>query len=99
MRCVLEFSRSLSWSRLALVAAMAFGVAGCSSDMSRLSENTSASSGGRPAGELTGSLQPKPATGSINSTTLAPPPASQPAPVASYNLPSNTPAPPPPLHA
>ncbi len=96
MRCVLELSRSLSCSRLALVAAMAFGVAGCSADMSRLSENTSTTNGGRPSGELTGSLQPKPATGAINSTTLAPPSASQPAPVASYNLPSNTPASPPP---
>ncbi len=97
MRCVLELLRLLSCSRLALVAAMAFGVAGCSADMSRLSENTPTSNGGRPGGELTGALQPKPATGAISSNTLAPPPSSQPAPVASYNLPSNTPAPPPPV--
>jgi len=56
MRCVLELLRLLSCSRLALVAAMAFGVAGCSADMSRLSENTPTSNGGRPGGELTGAL-------------------------------------------
>ena len=98
MRCVTGLSRSLSCSHLALVAALALGVAGCSADMSRLSETTAASNGGRPSGEITGSVQQKPATSPINSTALPPPPDSQPAPVSSNlpaNVPSNTPAPPP----
>jgi murein DD-endopeptidase MepM/ murein hydrolase activator NlpD len=97
MRCLTENSYALSCSRLALVAGLAFGIAGCSSDMSRLSDNSYTSSNGRPAGDVTGSVQPKPATGSINSNTLPPPAASQPVPVTTYNLPSNTPTPPPPV--
>ena len=86
MRCVTELPRSLSWFRLALVAAITVGTAGCSTDFSRMSEGGSAPSGGRPSGEITGSLQPKPVTGPINSTAL-PPPASQPAPLSS-NMPA-----------
>jgi murein DD-endopeptidase MepM/ murein hydrolase activator NlpD len=93
MRCLTENSRQLSWSRLALVAGIAFGIAGCSSGMSRLSDNSSSSSNGRPSGELTGTLQQKPENSAINSATLPPPAASQPAPEAS-NLSSNTPVPP-----
>ena len=95
MRCLTENSRSLLCSRLALVAGVAFSIAGCSSDMSRLSENTSTTNNGRPASDITGSVQPKLATGSINSNSLPPPVATQPAPVTTYNLPSNTPATPP----
>lgn len=94
MRCLTESSRPLSWSRFALIAAIAFGIAGCSSDMSRLSDNGT-SSNGRPSGELTSSLPQRSAPGAISSNTLAPPPQSQPAPVVS-SPPIYTLAPPPP---
>ncbi len=81
------------WFRLALVAAITLGAAGCSSDFSRLSNNLSGSNGSRPSDDLTGSAQPKPSS-PINSATLPPPPSSQPALNVSSNMASsNSPAP------
>ena len=71
MRCVTELPRSLSWFRLALVAAITVGTAGCSTDFRRLSDSSSAPNGSRPSSELTGAVQPKPTTGPINSTDTA----------------------------
>jgi murein DD-endopeptidase MepM/ murein hydrolase activator NlpD len=96
MRCVTALQRPAPWPRLALVAAIVLGAAGCSSDTSRFGDGSIGANGSRPAGDIiTGSVQPK-STGPINSTTLPPPPSSQPAPMASSNMASSntsTPAP------
>jgi murein DD-endopeptidase MepM/ murein hydrolase activator NlpD len=96
MRCVDALPRPLPWFRLTLVAEIALGVVGCSSDFSRLSDNRSESNGSRPSSDVTGSVQPRSAA-PINSTTLPPPPSQQPANVTSSNTPApriatNTPA-------
>ena len=87
MRCVVELSRSPNWSRLALVAAITLGAAGCSSDYSRMSDNGSASSGARPSAEITGSI-PSNSAPPINSTSLPPPQSAQPAPLATLVTPA-----------
>ena len=71
MRSLVEPSRSRALSGLAVAALLATGVAGCSSDTTRLAENPFAS---RPAQqpEYTGSVQPQP-SGRVESQALPPP--------------------------
>jgi murein DD-endopeptidase MepM/ murein hydrolase activator NlpD len=67
-----EPSRSPAVSRLALAAALAAGLAGCSSDFSRMSENPWAS---KPqASEVTGSVRPQAAPTHKVETSALPPP-------------------------
>lgn len=83
-------SRSQPWFRLALVAAVTLGAAGCSSDTYRFSDRTAESNSGRLSSDLTGTLQPKLAP-PINATTLPPPPSAQVAPVTSTAAPPAAP--------
>jgi murein DD-endopeptidase MepM/ murein hydrolase activator NlpD len=85
MRCV--SAPPLVRYRLALVAATAFGIAGCSSDMSRFTDGPVSATGARPSGEISSSAQQKP-NGAISSTTLLPPPAPQSTPVAPPSTPN-----------
>jgi murein DD-endopeptidase MepM/ murein hydrolase activator NlpD len=68
-----ELSRSPAVSRLALAAVLAAGLAGCSSDFSRMSENPWAS---KPQGssEVTGSVRPQAAPTHKVETSALPPP-------------------------
>lgn len=67
-----ELSRSPAVSRLAIAAALAAGLAGCSSDFSRMSENPWAS---KPQGsEVTGSVRPQAAPSHKVETSALPPP-------------------------
>src|SRR5215207_4793751 len=80
MSSLVEPSRSRAVSRLALVAALSAGVAGCSSDFSRITENPwsskpQASQQGSAGGnDVTGSVRQQPApTGRVESQPLAAP--------------------------
>jgi murein DD-endopeptidase MepM/ murein hydrolase activator NlpD len=82
MSSLVEPSRSRAVSRLALVAALSAGVAGCSSDFSRITENPwsskpQASQQGNAGGnDVTGSVRQQPAsTGRVESQPLAAPQA------------------------
>src|SRR5579883_2988571 len=87
MRAVVDFA-GRRWSRLALLGALAVGVAGCSADTTRFGNpnaNPWASSSSRPS-EVTGTVQPAPAA-RISSQPLPPPPnASRPSTVASVGV-------------
>jgi murein DD-endopeptidase MepM/ murein hydrolase activator NlpD len=78
-----EPSRSRTVSRLALLALMSAGVAGCSSDFSRMSENPwtskpqASAQGSAGSSEVTGSVRSSAPSHKVESATLAPP--SQPA--------------------
>jgi len=78
------------WSRLAMLGALAVGVAGCSADTGRFdnpNSNPFASRASAPApSEMTGSVQPAP-TSRIAAQPLPPPPnATRPASVASVGV-------------
>jgi len=101
-----EPSRARAVSRLALLALMSAGVAGCSSDFSRTSENpwaarpqaSSQNQGAAGSNEVTGSVRQP--TQRVESAAL-PPPASQPtygggAGLGSYQAPQTAAAAPPP---
>jgi murein DD-endopeptidase MepM/ murein hydrolase activator NlpD len=85
------YLRSLPCTRFALVAAIVFAAAGCSSDADRL--RGSQPPGSRPSADLTGSTAtaavPAPAP-AINSAPLPPPPSAEPAPVAAPLAPPPT---------
>ena len=72
---VIALSRSLSWSRLAIVAAVALATGACSSNTSRFSDDGYTSST-RPKSEVANSVNTQPAP-AINSATLPPPPSTQ----------------------
>jgi murein DD-endopeptidase MepM/ murein hydrolase activator NlpD len=108
-----EPSRSRVVSRLALLALMSAGVAGCSSDFSRMSENPwagkpqASSQGAAGSNEVTGSVRQP--SHKVESAALPPPAPAQPtygggAGMASYQPPQSVaaappPAPPAPPHA
>jgi murein DD-endopeptidase MepM/ murein hydrolase activator NlpD len=76
-----EPSRSRAVSRLALLALLSAGVAGCSSDFTRMSENPWASKpqasaqGSAGSSEVTGSIRPAAPSHKVESAALAPPPS------------------------
>ena len=78
MRRVVEPQRSLPWSRLVVSAALAVGMAGCSSETTRFEnpfanfDNPFASSSQPAPAEVTGSVYPK-TSSSVQSTPLPPP--------------------------
>ena len=76
MSCVLELSRSRFWPRAFALAAMAFGAAACSSEVTRF-ESPFAS---RSQPEVTGSVPPQ-QRAPVQTTQLPPPTASQPSSV------------------
>jgi murein DD-endopeptidase MepM/ murein hydrolase activator NlpD len=82
-----EPSRSPAVSRLALAAALAAGLAGCSSDFSRMTENPWAS---KPqANEVTGSVRPQSApTHKVETSALAPPTYGGSAGIGTYQPPA-----------
>jgi murein DD-endopeptidase MepM/ murein hydrolase activator NlpD len=61
MRNHVEPSRSRALSRVAILALIAAGAAGCSSDVSRFNESPFAARKAPPQSEVTGSVQPAPA--------------------------------------
>src|SRR6266545_7766039 len=73
MSSFVEPARSRAVSRLALLAALAAGLAGCSSDFSRFGENPWA---GKPqaSNDVTGSVRPQPAPTHKVETSALPPP-------------------------
>lgn len=75
MRSIVEPARSRALSSVAVVALLAAGVAGCSSDMARFNEGPLASRTPPPQ-ETTGSIQTQP-TGRVESQALPPPPRTQ----------------------
>jgi murein DD-endopeptidase MepM/ murein hydrolase activator NlpD len=87
MRAVVRFS-GRPGSRLAMLGALAVGLAGCSADTTRFGNpnaNPFASRSSAPS-EMTGSVQPAP-TSRISAQSLPPPPnASRPASVASVGV-------------
>jgi murein DD-endopeptidase MepM/ murein hydrolase activator NlpD len=73
MSAFVEPSRSRAVSRLALLAALAAGVAGCSSDFSRMTESPWASKP-QASNEVTGSVRPQAApTHKVETSSLPPP--------------------------
>src|SRR5258708_2241095 len=106
-----EPSRSRAVSRLALLALMSAGVAGCSSDFSRMSENPWSSKpqapykGGAGSNETTGSIHQPAPSHKVESSALPPPAPAQQATygggagLGSYQPPQQVAAAPPPPHA
>ena len=80
MSSLVEPSRSRAVSRLALVAALSAGVAGCSSDFSRFTENPWASKpqAQAPSHEVTGSVQAAPSHRVETQALAAPAPSHAP---------------------
>ena len=103
MSSLLEPSRSRAVSRLALAAALSAGIAGCSSDFSRMTENPWASKpqashqGSAGSNEVTGSVRQQSApTGRVESQPLAAPTYGGGSGMGSYNPPQAAQAAPPP---
>jgi murein DD-endopeptidase MepM/ murein hydrolase activator NlpD len=86
MRAVVDFA-GRRWARLALLGALAVGIAGCSADTSRFGNpNTSPyASNSAPPSDVTGTVQPAPAA-HISSQPLPPPNTSRPSTVASVGV-------------
>jgi murein DD-endopeptidase MepM/ murein hydrolase activator NlpD len=88
MRAVVNIACGRSWSRVALLGALAAGVAGCSPEASRFGNPGASPYASRKAApaEVTGSVHAAP-TNQISSQPLAPPPStSAPATVASTGV-------------
>src|ERR1043165_8719057 len=97
MSSLVEPSRSRAVSRLALVVALSAGVAGCSSDFSRMTENPWGSKpqashqGSAGSNDVTGSLRQQSApTSPVDSQPLAPPTYGGGSGMGSYNPPQTT---------
>jgi murein DD-endopeptidase MepM/ murein hydrolase activator NlpD len=86
MRAVVDFA-GRRWSRLALLGAVAVGIAGCSADTARFGNpNTNPwASNSAPPSEVTGTVQAAPAA-HISSQSLPPPNTSRPSTVASVGV-------------
>ena len=102
MFSLVEPSRSRAVSRLALAAALSAGIAGCSSDFSRMTENPWGSKpqashqGSAGSNEVTGSVRQQSApTGQVESQPLAAPTYGGGSGMGSYNPPQAASAPPP----
>ena len=102
MFSLVEPSRSRAVSRLALAAALSAGIAGCSSDFSRMTENPWASKpqashqGSAGSNDVTGSVRQQSApTGQVESQPLAAPTYGGGPGMGSYNPPQAASAPPP----
>ena len=102
MFSLVEPSRSRAVSRLALAAALSAGIAGCSSDFSRMTENPWASKpqashqGSAGSNDVTGSVRQQSApTGQVESQPLAAPTYGGGSGMGSYNPPQAASAPPP----
>jgi murein DD-endopeptidase MepM/ murein hydrolase activator NlpD len=88
MRAVVNIACGRSWSRVALLGALAAGVAGCSPEVSRFGNPGASPYASRKAApaEVTGSVHAAP-TNQISSQPLAPPPStSAPATIASTGV-------------
>src|ERR1043165_5353345 len=103
MSSLVEPSRSRAVSRLALVVALSAGVAGCSSDFSRMTENPWASKpqashqGSAGSNDVTGSVRQQSApTGRVESPPLAAPTHGGGSGMGSYTPPQAAQAAPPP---
>jgi murein DD-endopeptidase MepM/ murein hydrolase activator NlpD len=103
MFSLVEPSRSRAVSRLALAAALSAGIAGCSSDFSRMTENPWGSKpqashqGSAGSNEVTGSVRQQSApTGQVESQPLAAPTYGGGSGMGSYNPPRAAQAAPPP---
>lgn len=103
MSSLVEPSRSRAVSRLALLAALSAGVAGCSSDFSRMTENPWSSKpqashqGSAGSNEVTGSVRQQSApTSRVESQPLAAPTYGGGSGMGSYNPPPTAQAAPPP---
>jgi murein DD-endopeptidase MepM/ murein hydrolase activator NlpD len=82
--------RSRAVSRLALMAAFAAGLAGCSSDFSRMSENPHSRQ--QASNEVTGSVRPQPApTQKVETSALPPPTYGGSAGIGTYQPPATRP--------
>ena len=101
MFSLVEPSRSRAVSRLALAAALSAGIAGCSSDFSRMTENPWGSKpqashqGSAGSNEVTGSIRQQSApTGQVESQPLSAPTYGGGSGMGSYNPPQAASAPP-----
>src|SRR5947209_7478556 len=87
MSSFVEPSRSRAVSRLALLAALAAGLAGCSSDFSRFGESQWATKP-QASPEVTGSVQPAAPAHKIETSALPPPTYGGPAGIAPHQPPA-----------